>query len=266
MTIDPMNALVNNFKMASILTPILEAVEINKRTEGVPNLRASDLLQEVMKAGVDIYQQTSTEKGKMSSMPHVSDTLFLLLSMCIRNSTVLYNSPNLNIIKDDLIALLKENADFISKHNQAFSTKQGHVTPNPSIPCAISSLSTLFIPVWLFHSNIFTSGLINIEQMNDLNSKVCFYLKGAVETMIDRSAPGATPELRAHVFFLCAESASKILVDYQIKLLKSKDVMMQYLKDPDTVLSRVLPVMQSAWVTLNECVLESIKNLTSAGR
>lgn len=267
MSKDPTHALVNNLKMAAILSPLLEAVEINKRTEGVSGLNASDMFRDVIETGSDIYQQLLVKNNKIQESGLVSDKLFLLLALCLRNSTVLYNSPSLSVIKDDIINLFHENADFIQQYpSQVTGRKEKAEDTIPSsAPCAISAMAAMFIPVWLFHSNIFTSGLISLEQMNELNSRVCFYLKNSVEKVSDILPKEAHPALRAHIFYLCAESASKILVDYQIKLLKSKPVMFQYIKEPEIAMSRILPVMNSAWSTLNELTQQSMKNLTGKG-
>lgn len=269
MSNDPIHALVNNFKLATILTPLLEAVEINKRTEGIQGLNASDMFKDVIKTGVEIYQQVIRDKGEQHYSDQLPDMLFILLSLALRNTAVLYNSASLDTIKDDIVMLLKENSDFIKRFQQNSTSishdKNKDAALDAAACSAMSSLSTMFIPVWLFHSNIFTAGLINLDKMNDLNARVCFFLKTSIEELIDVAGSKCSPTLRTYIFFLCAESAAKVLVDYQIKILKSKALVLQYIENPESVIVNILPVMQSAWVTLNELTQQSMKKLTEKG-
>lgn len=257
MSTQGLNALVNNIKMANILSPLLEAVEINKRTEGVQGLNASDMLRDVIATGTEIYQKVASKDGATASL--LGDQIFMLLALCLRNSTVLYNSPSLDVIKDDLVQLINENKAVL---HQAINSDEDESTLPPSTSLGISALTTLFIPVWLFHSNIFTSGLVNLEKLNDLNSKVCLFLSQAIEKIHNLSEKDLPQDIKAHLHYLCAEVSSKIMVDYQLKLLKSKSVMLEYIDDPIPIMERLLPVLHSTWGTLNELTLMSMKSLT----
>lgn len=254
-----MHSLVNNIKMANILTPLLEAVEINKRTEGVKDLCASDMLKEVIQTGTEIYQKLAKKHHGAESFPLLGDQIFLLLSMCMRNTTVLYNSASLKIIKDDVFKLIDENQHVLSA---SLSDNDSHDTALPSAELGVSALANLFIPAWLFHSNIFTSGLISLEQLNELNATVCTFLSKTIERVHNLSDGNMPTQIRSHLYYVCAEVASKIMVDYQIKLLKSKPVMMKYIEDPLPVMENIVPVIHSAWSVLNEVTTQSMKSLT----
>lgn len=254
--------LVNNIKMANILSPLLEAIEINKHTEGVKDLDINAMLKDVIKTGTEIYQRVIAKDNTAASVSLLGDQIFVLLSICLRNSTILYNSPSLDLIKDDLISLIEDNKSLLGQALEYNVENEDEPSYPPSTELGISSLAAMFTPVWLFHSNIFTSGLIDLDKLNELNTKVCFFLSQAINKIHNLSDNQLPAGIRSHLYYVCAEVASKVLVDYQIKLLKSKPVMMAYIDDPLPTMERILPVIHSAWGVLSETTIMSIKNLT----
>lgn len=249
----PLNTLVNNIKLANIIAPLIEAIEINKRTEGVPGLTASELLKEVIEAGTFIYEQVAKD-GKNNNLPQEApDLIFITLALCLRNSTVLYNCPNLNMVREEVVRLIQDNSRAIASLN---------LGNRDSLHNAVSiSISHLHMPTILFHSNLYTSGLISLDKMNDLNIQcseriTAIYLDAVKALCISESS------IKLNIAHILADSGSKMLSEYHLKIIKSKSALFEYIDSPDSILLKIMNAIQGAWVVLSDVTQESMSELS----
>lgn len=250
---NPLNTLINNIKLASIMSPLIEAIEINKRTEGVPGLTASELFKAVIETGTEICENLEKDKKNSDVQKDSTDLVFLTLALCIRNSTVLYNCPNLNMVREEVIRLLKDNAPAISSLD--FTNR------NTLSSAALISLSHLHMPTILFHSNLYTSGLIDLDKMNELNikcsEKITQVYAEALKTLCIND-----DSLKCSLAYVLADSGAKMLNEYHLKIIKSKSSLFDYISEPETVLTKIINAIQGGWVILSEVTQDGMKALS----
>lgn len=258
------NQLVNAHKISLILVPLIEAIEINKRTAGVDDLSLDDLLKKVIDTGGDIYQDL-LEGDTLLDVGLVSDKLFLTLSKSLRNNIVLYNSPSLSLIKEEMIDMMKEHSGFIQKYqNLAFVKDVGseklsklevRQAKQYSQSYIVGGLSQMFMPIWTFHTNLYTSNIIDEEKLTLLNMEASSYIVKAMDLILDKismSQGAYSKEFSGTSVFLCAEMIANVLHDFNGKLIKNKSSLDAYLKDPESILSKLLPALYSNFRILNK--------------
>jgi len=258
------NQLVNAHKISLILVPLIEAIEINKRTAGVDDLSLDDLLKKVIDTGGDIYQEL-LDGDTLLDVGLVSDKLFLTLSKSLRNNIVLYNAPSLSLIKEELTDMMKEHNGFIQKYqNLAFINDVGNSrlskfeerqSKQYSLSYIVGGLSQMFMPIWTFHTNLYTSNIVDEEKMTTLNLEASDFVVKSMDLILDKisSSQGSySKDFYGSSVFLCAEMIANVLHDFHGKLIKNNSSLNAYLENPESILSKLLPALYSNFMILNK--------------
>ncbi len=273
------NQLINAHKISMIIVPLIEAVEINKRTQGVEALELKSLLKQVIETGGELYQGLLDESEQLVDTGLVPDKLFLTLSKSLRNSIVLYNSSSLSLVKDSIADLFEDNIEFIQRYqnessdpvnvngrNDAALESARRKERQESIGYVSGALSEMFMPIWLFHTNLYTSGLIDESSMVELNQKTSKYLVDIMDTMLERlkSSQGKmSKDFELNSVFLCAEMIANVLHNYNGKLIKNRDSLNAYMKDPEKTLSAIVPALYANFTLLNEVAGGALSSMFS---
>jgi hypothetical protein len=270
--------LVNSHKLSAILIPLIEAVEINKRNGVIDNLHPKDLLKHVIEVGGELYQELLDDNSDIAETGLVADKLFLTLAKALRNSIVLYNSPSLSLMKDEISNMFDENINFIQSYQntnekllygesgERLSAREKSDRKQYAMGYSLSALSQMFMPIWLFHTNLYTSGLIDEEGIVELNSEVSSYMVLVLKTLMEKmktSHGENSEEFEVNSLFLCAEMCSNVLYDYHGKLIKNKANLEQYILDPKVVLSKIVPALYANFATLNDALFTTMKEILS---
>lgn len=257
--------LINTHKVTSIILPLIEAVEINRRSGTIQNLSASTLLKQVIEVGSELYQVLIDDDGIVET-GLVSDKLFVALSMSLRNSIVLYNNPSLALMKDEMLSVFKDNIEFIQRYQNKFvserSINQEHTTETDAaklkqdaLGYILPAFSRMFMPVYLFHTNLYTSGFISEAKLAECNKEVFAYCIDVVEKLVDRisKAQGKADVLfRANTLVMCSDMLAYVLRDYHRKLIKNEAVLKGYIENPIQGIERLVPSLYANFKVLND--------------
>jgi hypothetical protein len=256
--------LLNTHKVVGILMPLMEAVEINRRSGGIEDLNIDDLMKHVIGTGSEIYQRLLDKVDDVVEPGLVADKLFLSLAMTLRNGIVLYNNPSLELMKDDLLGLFETNMDFIQRYqNDAEKAlNKGELTEaekknakQEALGFAVSSLSQMFMPVWIFHTNLYTSGLINEDKMAYLNREagnVLVEMMGLILKRMEVSHGKYNDMFKISSVKTCGELFAYTLNDYHNKLVKNKTALDAYIDDPVKMISKLTPAIHASFTALNQ--------------
>ena len=268
------NQLGNAHKVAAMLVPLLEAMEINKRTEGVENLSLDEMFAKVVATAGDVYEDLLDESDKLVSTGLIYDKLLVLLSTAMRNNVVLYNSPSLELIKDDLRDLFVKHADFLQKYQNLAS--QASVNEGPlselesrqirqySMGFIAGSLSEMFMPIWTFHANLYTSGLVDEAGMARLNSIASGYMVEVFDYVVGKmrkTQKGFANEFEISSMSLCAEMIANVVHDFNGKMIKNRSELKAYMEDPKSLLSRLLPVIYANFAALDKASSSALSSI-----
>jgi hypothetical protein len=268
--------LVNAHKIAAMLVPLIEAVEINKRTQGARPVTPSDLLKHVVEVGGELYQGLLDKNEQLVDMGLIPDKLFLTLSKSLRNSIVLYNSPSLSLMKDEIASLFDENIEFIQRYQNSALRDVNTSSNTPAalyeqkrarqeaIGYAAGALSQLFMPLWLFHTNLYTSGYIDEERVADLNKASSGYLVVFMNTILERmnvSQGDYAAEFRMSSIYLCSDMISNCVYDFHKKLIKNKSELDAYIEDPAKTLAKIVPAVYSSFNVMNSAAEGILANM-----
>jgi hypothetical protein len=268
------NQLLNAHKVSSIVVPLIEAVDINKRTQAIKNLKLDDLLKTVITTGGEIYQEILDGDEKLLETGLVPDKLFLMLSKTLRNNVVLFNSTSLSVIKDEILNTFEAHSSFIQKYqNETEKTIAGD-KPKSTLEAlretqyafsyVTSAIAELLMPITIFHSNLYTSGFVDEKRMTELNMQVMDYLITIMDAMVDRmsAAQGHYDEMfKINSISLCAGIMSNILNDFSGKMSKNKKTLELYIVKPEQILSKLTPVFYSSFSTMMRSAEKTISNI-----
>ena len=265
--------LINTHKVASIISPLVEAVEVNKHTGSIPDLSLSNLLKTVIETGGEVYESLQDKNKDIVEMGLVPDKVFLILSKALRNSVILYNSQSLSLIKDDVIQMLDENIGFIQRYaNDTESEvnppneRSKEVKPQENIDLtgkeyALSSLSQIYMPIWLYHTNLYLSGMIDDEKLVELNNKVSSFFSSLLDRLMKRiSEPQGrySKEFKYSSMFLCSELIANVTHNFDKKLIKNKKQLDIYLDEPEVILSHLVKPVYACFVSMNSVMEETV--------
>jgi hypothetical protein len=270
------NQLVNAHKVSAFLVPLVEAMEINKRTSGVDNLSLPDMLKTVIETGGEVYQEILDEEALVDT-GLIPDKLFQVLAKTLRNNVVLYNSASLALIKDDMVKMFTKNIDFLQKYQNLGFEKNtgGKSTPSRvdaiierqhSMGHAVSALSQMFMPVWIFHTNLYTSAFIDEDKMADLNMEVSSYLVNILDVFMKKMESSQSKyfnDFQINSLFLCAEMIANLMHDYNGKIIKNKESLNEYIESPIELISELVPAMYANFSALNKAAEGALSGLLS---
>jgi hypothetical protein len=270
------NQLVNAHKVSAFLVPLVEAMEINKRTSGVDNLSLPDMLKTVIETGGEVYQEI-LDGETLVDTGLIPDKLFQVLAKTLRNNVVLYNSASLALIKDDMVKMFTKNIDFLQKYQNLGSEKNagGQRAPSTidairerqySMGHAVSALSQMFMPVWIFHTNLYTSALIDEDRMADLNTEVSSYLVSILNVLMKKMEVSQSKyfkDFQINSLFLCAEMIANLMHDYNGKIIKNKESLNEYIESPINLISELVPAMYASFSALNKAAEGALSGLLS---
>jgi len=257
--------LINTHKVTSIIMPLIEAVEINRRSGTIQNLHTRDLLKQVIEVGSEIYQ-VLLDDDCIVETGLVSDKLFVALSMSLRNSIVLYNNPSLALMKDEMLSVFKDNIEFTQRYQNSFTSEkqlnEESITDEHAIKqkqealgYVLPAFSRMFMPIYLFHTNLYTSGFINETKLAGCNKEVFSYCIEVVEKLVDRisKAQGNADALfRVNTLVMCADMFAYVLRDYHRKLIKNENVLNEYIGNPTQGIERLIPSLYGNFKVLND--------------
>jgi hypothetical protein len=270
------NQLVNAHKVSAFLVPLVEAMEINKRTSGVDNLSLPDMLKTVIETGGEVYQEILDEEALVDT-GLIPDKLFQVLAKTLRNNIVLYNSASLALIKDDMVKMFTKNIDFLQKYqNLGFEKVAGGQSAPSKIDAirerqysmghAVSALSQMFMPVWIFHTNLYTSALIDEDKMADLNMEVSSYLINILDVLMKKMESSQSKyfkDFKINSLFLCSEMIANLMHDYNGKIIKNKESLNEYIESPIDLISELVPAMYASFSALNKAAEGALSGLLS---
>jgi hypothetical protein len=274
--------LINTHKITSIILPLIEAVEINKRSGGIEKISAPDLLKEVIHTGTKLYEDLlDVEKTEIVETGVVLDKLFVALAKCMRNNIVLYNNPSLALARDELLEVFKENSHFLQRYQNEQEKKvneleQGVDTIHPTSNVdkwhvygyIITAITNVFMPIWLFHTNLYTSGYIDETGMAQYNKRVTKDVLTLIDKMVERISikqGGMDAFFKVNSFFVCCDMVSHVLKDYQSKLIKNQSSLKGYIEDPSAYIKKLLPPLYANFTVLNATAEEVINDLMESG-
>ena len=257
--------LINTHKVTSIIMPLIEAVEINRRSGTIQGLNTSSLLKQVIEVGSELYQVLIDDDGIVET-GLVSDKLFVALSMSLRNSIVLYNNPSLALMKDEMLSVFKDNIEFIQRYQNKFvaerSVNPEHTTETEAakfkqdaLGYVLPAFSRMFMPVYLFHTNLYTSGFIDEAKLAECNKEVFSFCFDVVEKLVERisKAQGKADVLfRANTLVMCADMLAYVIRDYHRKLIKNESVLKSYIDNPTQGIERLVPSLYANFKVLND--------------
>jgi hypothetical protein len=251
-------------------------MEINKRTSGVDNLSLPDMLKTVIETGGEVYQEILDEEALVDT-GLIPDKLFQVLAKTLRNNVVLYNSASLALIKDDMVKMFTKNIDFLQKYqNLGFEKNTGGksapsrvdaiIERQHSMGHAVSALSQMFMPVWIFHTNLYTSAFIDEDKMADLNMEVSSYLVNILDVFMKKMESSQSKYFNGfqiNSLFLCAEMIANIMHDYNGKIIKNKESLNEYIESPIELISELVPAMYANFSALNKAAEGALSGLLS---
>ena len=260
-----MSQMVNAHKVANIMMPLIEAVEINHHTEAVDGLDLAALLKNVVETGGRISESLS-EKHNFAETSLISDKLFLTLAKTLRNTVVMFNSTSLQLMESEIMDVFDECAPFLSSfcseamkdisgRNAGMSeverTKvemdiQGHV---------IGCLSRMFMPVWLFHTSLRTSGHIkDTDTIVDLNVKASSFLFELLFKMVEKIS-NKDDEVSSMFYLNALSIAAEIITssthDFNGRLIKNQKHLEQYMRSPESVLKLLVEPISANFIAMN---------------
>jgi len=265
--------LINAHKLSMILIPLIEAVEINKRSGNIDGLKVSDLLSHVIDVGTDIYQKLLSENNETAIVESgaVADKLYITLAKALRNSIVLYNTPSLSLMRDEVESLFQVHQNFMSKYqtetsvqvNKSAEREISKLTAE-SIEHTTSSLTQMFMPFWLFHTNLYTSGIIGDVKLVELNQKATGYMIKVIDKLMEkmsRNHGSYNENFKISSLFICSEMTSNVVYDFHGKLIKNKKMLNAYIESPESVLSRLVPAILASFGVLTSCIDDTISSM-----
>ena len=261
--------LINAHKIAGIISPLVEAVEINKRSGAIGGISVDSLFEHVIEIGQEIYKEILGISDKVVDNGEVPDKIFLILAKSLRNSVVLYGSASLHLMKDEILGVFSKNLSFLQHYqNNTEKVIDGNVfdyeiDSEGDVDYIATSVAQMFMPIWLFHSNLYASGKINVDQMVELNSKVSTYMTGVLlslhKRMLDAEGEMA-PKFKNSSLFVCAEISSNLLYDYQSKIINTKKALVLYIESPEKLLSKLVPSIYASMHAMNEISNKILNN------
>jgi hypothetical protein len=261
--------LVNAHKIAEILVPLIEAVEINKTTRGVSTLSLTDMFAHVIDTGGEIYRSLLDKNENIIDTGLVSDKLFLVLAKAMRNSVVLYNSASLSLVKDEIGTAFDDNIEFIQRYQndiikqvgseEKMSSRDLKRVKQESLGYVAAAVSQMVMPLWLFHTNLYTSGFINAEEMASINKSSSGYMLALLEKLQDKmkesytqNGKGDNKDFLISSMHLNAEMIANVVHDFNGKLIKNKKSLDEYIANPIVVLAKLVPPIYANMLSLND--------------
>ena len=80
---EQINKLINAHKLGQIITPLTEAVEINRHTGGIKDLSLSNMFDEVLRASAQSYEAALKDGEGLPDMSAISDSIFISFSRAL---------------------------------------------------------------------------------------------------------------------------------------------------------------------------------------
>lgn len=267
--------LVNTHKVAAIVMPLLEAVEINKRSGAIKGLSVSTLLTQVVEVGSEIYQALLDDDGLVLDTGLVSDKLFVTLAMSLRNSVVLYSNPSLSLMKDEFISTFKAHGDFIQQYQNEFvseklsngsiyTPKEKEQAKRDALNYILPALMKVYMPIYLFHTNLYTSGFADELKVTELNLATFKFVSDLVVVLVERVSSSQGKHdiyFKEDSLFMCSEMISQILRDYHRKLSSNEKKLHEYIRAPLTCLESLVPVIYAHFQLLNTESERALKSI-----
>jgi hypothetical protein len=254
--------LVNAHKVSSILLPLIEACEINRRQQSVKQMELSDLFKEVIETSKSLMQSIADERGDLFSSETLPDQLLMVMSKTLGNSVILYNQPSLSMFFDDAVALLKRcHSDIylMAGHKESASQEEREKVDG----FLAGEILEAVMPVLLFHTNLYVSGILKTqEDLKDLNDKACLFMVEMIGRIIGKfkEEQGRHDSVVSQSnISITASICSHVVKDYQGKLIKNKDSLRAYVDNPQSVLSKLVPAIVTNINTMNQVVHSVIK-------
>jgi hypothetical protein len=258
--------MVNAHKVANLLVPLIEAIEINHKTEMVDDADLGKLLKSVIETGGRIFESIS-DKNEFSDTSLISDKLFITLSKSLRNSVVLFNSTSLQMMESEIMDVFDENADFLSSFCEAgmkdVGDRAGQMSDTERLKMkmdvqghVVGALSRMFMPVWLFHTSLRTANVVkDSDKIVELNVRASGFLFDILDRMVQKLVD--KDDKVSSLFYLNGLSMSADIItstvhDFNSKLIKNKSHLEQYLEDPEKILSLLVEPISANFAAMNK--------------
>ena len=263
-----LSQMVNAHKVANILMPLVEAVEINKHTESVDKVDVKTLFKNVIETGGRI-SETLAESHNFTDTSLISDKLFLTLAKSLRNSVVMFNATSLQLIESEVLDVFDECAPFLSSFcseaMKDISSRGGQLPDVEKMRVemdiqghVVGALMRMFMPVWLFHTSLRTSGHVkDSETIVELNVRVSKFL---IELLFKMTAKISNKESSVSSMFymngltVAAEIITTSVHEYNTKLVKSPQHLSQYLSSPESILQALVEPISANFSTMNSVI------------
>lgn len=273
-----LSQIVNSHKLAVLIVPLIEAMVITKKTGSSKKFDVSSMLASVIETGTDIYQRVLSENGdvKFIDTDAVPEKLLLVLSKSMRNNVVLYGNDSLGIVTDELIEAFNDNIEFIQRYETKKSSAAQDLTgraPNQLTVVnagdaaairnyAMSAMSTIFMPLITFHTNLYISNFIDEKELSRLNRDAMKYLTEMLNVVVERLSvsQGDNGLLFGYQnLALCSDIIATLVHDYHVKLIKSADILKQYVESPSSVLKLLEQPIFLNFLTMNESIKKAME-------
>lgn len=262
-----LSQLVNAHKVSSIIIPLSEAVEVNKRTQGIKGLSLASMLKHVIEVGGEIYESLLDKEQGIVESGQVPDKLFLVLAKSLRNSVILYNSQSLALIKDDITQLFSDNIEFIQRYGSTLDEAVNEHTEGVGKfdkdlhDYVTSSMAQMFMPIWVYHTNLYTSGMVDDEELLKINREASSFMISLFDKLMkrmDEPQGKYSDAFKGSSMFVCAEMVANIMHDFGKKLIKNRAHLDAYIEDPEAVLSVLVKPIYACFISMNSVMKETI--------
>jgi hypothetical protein len=258
--------IMNAHKIGNILVPLIEAVEINHKTEMVDGADLNKLFQSVIETGGRIFETLSDNK-ELSDTSQMSDKLFIALAKSLRNSVVLFNSTSLQMMESEIMDVFDDNAKYISSFCEAgmkdIGNRAGKMSEVERVRMemdvqghVIGSLSKMFMPIWLFHTSLRTANVIkDTEKLLDLNIQASSFFFEILDKMVGKIVD--KEDKHSSMFYLNGLSMSADLItstvhEFNAKLIKNKKQLNQYIEEPESILTLLIEPISANFSAMNK--------------
>ncbi|MEG3764887.1 hypothetical protein [Alteromonas sp. 14N.309.X.WAT.G.H12] len=260
-----MSQMVNAHKVANILMPLIEALEINHNTESIAHVSLPDLLKCVVETGGKIVESLS-ERHNFTDTSLISDKLFLTLAKSLRNSVVMFNMTSLQLMESEIKDVFDECAPFltsfcaeaikdVSERHARISEVERTKLEMDIQGYVIGSLSRMFMPVWLFHTSLRTSGHITgVDTIVDLNVDASRFLFELLFKMVEKVTAKKQPDdimFYSNTLFLASEIITTSVHDFNHKLVKNQKSLERYLASPSEILQVLVEPISANFIAMN---------------
>ncbi|MBE8232541.1 MAG: hypothetical protein HAW67_02310, partial [Endozoicomonadaceae bacterium] len=218
--------------MNRLLTPLIKAIQHDKRLENPMGIKLDECVSHVMESSVKIMSSGCSENASELSGSDVEGLLYVL-SQTLSNEIILYRNDRLDIFIDEFVSLYSSQNKFIKdsiiQNNKPL--KELDIESNTKINTVLlSALMEVYQPIWFFHTNLYVSGFTDLAGLLKLNGLVSTYVTRLL-VAVNHEVKGEKYSEVSH-FYNSAKLYAIDLDGLQTKVVKKKSDINEYITDP----------------------------------